>query len=201
MSAHGPYRYALSVLVADRVGILRDIISALTDLGASINGISQTVVEEYFTVIMTACFERPVEADTIRDAILAHFGKEEASVLVRPYVRRARGRPPEESGRYVVTIMGEDQAWLLKVVTTFLAEKDINIEDWYVHFDGRRVTHFGEVRIPDRLDVKQVQDEFRERLGALGLTSSIQHENIFKVTGEVGAVRPLLGEASHAANG
>jgi predicted amino acid-binding ACT domain protein len=44
MATRDKKRYVLSVLVSDRVGILRDITAAVADLGANIDGISQTVV-------------------------------------------------------------------------------------------------------------------------------------------------------------
>lgn len=52
-------RYVISLLVADRIGILRELTTAVTDLGANIEGISQTVVQGYFTVIMIAGCSAP----------------------------------------------------------------------------------------------------------------------------------------------
>ena len=70
------HRYVLSVLIADRVGILSAITSGVTDLGANIEGISQTVVQGYFTVIMTVAFPQAVGEEAIRLAILNRFHKD-----------------------------------------------------------------------------------------------------------------------------
>jgi glycine cleavage system transcriptional repressor len=192
------HRYVISVLVADRVGILRGITAAITDLGANIDGISQTVVAGYFTVILTASFPTPRAADEIRAAILGHFTRDEAAVLVRPYAAAAR-RPPVQGDRYVLTLSGTDRPGILKAVTAFLTERGINIEDWYVHFQAPGVTHIGAVTVPALLDLKHVQDEFRQLAAGLGLTASVQHENIFRVMNEVGPVQPLLAEKHHVA--
>ena len=85
-------RYVISVLVSDRVGVLRDITSAVTGMGANIDGISQTVVEGYFTVILTATFDRPKPPEEVREAILENFRKDEASVVVRPHERKDPAR-------------------------------------------------------------------------------------------------------------
>jgi predicted amino acid-binding ACT domain protein len=182
----------MSVLVADRVGILRDITSAVTGLGANIDGISQTVVEGYFTVILAATFQEPRTVEDIREAILANFSADEASVVVRPFDATADRGPTVDGEHYVVTLAGKDGPGILMTVTTCLAEKGINVEDWYVHFEGPNVTHVGEVTVPHLLDVTQVQSELQERVRQFGLTVSVQHENIFRVTNEVGAVRPLI---------
>ena len=69
MSAEKQTRYVISVVVPDRVAILRDITTAITDLDANIDGISQTVVAGYFTALLTATFEGCPSADAIKAAI------------------------------------------------------------------------------------------------------------------------------------
>lgn len=183
-------RYVISVLVPDRVGILRDITAAVADMGANIDAISQTVVEGYFTLILTAAFPAGTAADTVRAQILARFRPDEASVIVRPY--HAAAAPGAGGERYVFTITGVDRPGILKRTAAFFADKNINVEDWFVGFENTSVTHIGEISVPSRLDIKQLQDEFACLLSAWGLSGSIQHENIFRVTNEVGSVQPLL---------
>jgi len=191
MSA-GRKRFVLSVLVPDRVGILRDISTAVAGLGANIDGISQTVAAGYFTVILTVTLDKSTSAETVRQAVTDAFPPGEASVIVRDYERRAARVSHPDTDRYVFTATGADRRGILKAVTTYLADKGINIEDWYVSFDGENVTHVGEVSVPSILDIQQVQSDLQQRLNPLGMTVGFQHENIFRVTHEVGAVRPLI---------
>jgi len=186
-------RYVISVLVSDRVGILRDISAAVTDLGANIDGISQTVVAGYFTVILTATFDKQHSSDRIRGSIEERFGTDEAAVVVRPYERRDAVRRAVDGEGYVITLIGRDRPGILKAVTRFLAAKGINIEDWHVEFRGADVLHIGEVTVPAALDIQQAQDEFRQVVAALGLAAVIQHANIFRATNEVGPIKSLLG--------
>jgi predicted amino acid-binding ACT domain protein len=191
MTGRTAQKLVISVLVADRVGILRDICTAAKDLDAEIHAISQTVVEGYFTVILTASFADPRSPEAVRAAILSRFSRDEASVAVREFTAPQAARGPG-GDRYIVTITGENAGGLLHRITGVLAQRAINIEDWYVAAEGRRVTHVGEITVPPLLDIKQVQDEFRQAFAGLSLRCAIQHENIFRVTNEVGAVRPLL---------
>ena len=185
-------RFVISVLVADRVGILRDITAALTDMDANIDGISQTVVEGYFTVILTATFDRAADCDEIHRALATRFGAAEASVAVRPFGRVAVRKPTVAGERYVVTLSGPDAKGILKGITAHLAERGVNVEDWYVHFDGARVTHVGEVTVPGLLDIQQVQKELQELMRPFGHRVSVQHENIFRATNDIGPVRALV---------
>jgi glycine cleavage system transcriptional repressor len=198
MATHNKKRYVISVLVSDRVGVLRDITSAVTATGANIDGISQTVVEGYFTVILTATFDKPVSPEAVRHAILENFRHDEASVVVRSYERKNPTRRTVDGEQYVTTVTGRDRKGILKTVTTFLASKGINVEDWYVDFHGDDVTHIGEITVPHALDIKQVQEEFRQVVAPLKLTACFQHANIFRATNEVGPIKSLLGGPSDA---
>lgn len=192
MPVHDDSRYVISVLVADRVGILREITAAVADLGANIEGISQTVVESYFTVIMIVAFPGRMDEAAMAAAIAGRFPGGEASVLVRPYAPVSQSSGAGE--RYILTMSGRDRPGILKTLTAFLADKRINVEDLYFRIVGPQVTHIGEVTVPRLLDIKHVQDELRDLMAPLGLKVSLQHENIFRVTNEVGSVRMMLQE-------
>ena len=190
-------RFVITLLLPDRVAALRDVSSVITDLGGFIDGISQSVLAGYFYAILTASFPEGVEAVSLRESILANFGSEAVSVVVAAYRGRRGGRPTVPGPRYIATAFGPDRHGVLKALTTFLAARGINIEDWQVDFSGSHVTHIGEVTLPSHLDVKQVQDEFRAELAAIGLAGGLQHENIFRATHEVGPIHLLLGGARH----
>ena len=160
------------------------------DFGANIEGISQTVVHGYFTVILIAAFKNQVAEQTVRDAVLSRFHKDEASVIVKPFDPFVRATT--EGDRYILTMSGTDRPGILKALTGYLAEKKINVEDLFFRIVGEHVTHIGEVTVPRCLDIKQVQDELCELMSAIGLTVSLQHENLFRAMNEVGSIRLML---------
>jgi glycine cleavage system transcriptional repressor len=197
MQANDTQRYVVSVLLPDRVAILRDISSAVSGAGGNIDGISQTVVAGYFQVVLTVTISRTVTAAALRATIGAALPDDAAAVVVEKYAAKTTARTAAQGARYVVTAGGRDRAGILKTVTGFLAARGINIEDWHVDYQGGAVTHIGEVTVPARLDIKQVQDEFRHELATVGLTGGLQHENIFRATHEIGPIRSLLGGERH----
>lgn len=193
-------RYVVSVLIPDRVGILKAMTSAITDRGGNIDGISQTVVQGYFTVILTATFDQAVGADAIRCAIARNLEQGEAEITVREFSGAMHKRPRVNGDRYILTVTGKEQKGILKCVTGFLADKGINVEDLFFEIRGPLVTHVGELTVPGRLDIKQIQDELRELLSTMELTATMQHENLFRATNEVGPLSRLLREKSDAPN-
>ena len=190
-------RYVLSVLVKDKVGILRGVSAAVTELGGDIDGISQTVLDGYFTVILTVTFAGPCREERLRDAVRDALSDEDAALVIQPFTAVTDGRPTVQGSRYIVTMSGPGAPGLLMAVTDFLSRQGVNVEGWSVYADGGGVTHLGEVTVPDLLDIKQVQDGLQEVVSAYGFTCGMQHENIFLVTNKVGAVRPLLAGARH----
>ena len=190
-SKNSPARLVISVLVPDRVGILREISTAIFDMGGNIEDISQTVVQHYFTVTLTATFDRAPQPETVEAAIRDRFEPGEASVMVRPHIT-PRASHTNEGERYMLILRGPDRPGILKTVTIFLAERRINIEDWHVLVTDETALHIGEVTLPGTLDLKQTQAELHRAMQPLGLDSQIQHENIFRATNDIGPIKRLL---------
>lgn len=184
-------RHVISVLIADRPGILRDVTAAVTALDGNIDGIRQTVVAGYFTVMLTASFDAPCLSDDVRRRMQQAFAPGEANIAATPYDSE-HTKPSASGERYVVTLTGLDHVGILSAVTGFMASRHINSEDWNVSFDGNHVTHVAEVTVPPHLDIKQLQTEFRHLAESLGLHGGIQHENIFRAISEVGPIKRLV---------
>ncbi len=49
-------RYLISLMAANRVGILAALANALTELGGDMQEVSQTVMQKFFTIILAADF-------------------------------------------------------------------------------------------------------------------------------------------------
>ena len=124
----------------------------------------------------------------------------ETKALLVKETRKFEGAEPRlaTGGRYILTMSGRDRPGILKAVTVFLAEKGINVEDLFFRIDGENVTHIGELTIPRQLDIKQCQEELQALLAPMGLTGGLQHENLFRVTNEVGAIQTLIRENGNA---
>ncbi|MDX9752969.1 MAG: ACT domain-containing protein [bacterium] len=185
-------RYVISVLSPDKVGILKKITSAIADLGGNIDGMSQTVVNHYFTVIIMAQFQAIYTHESIREMIRDSFDDDGVSVVVQNYQESELKREPKSTDRYILTLTGKDRPGILKTVTSYLADNEINIEDYYFTILGEQVTHIGELSVPVTIDIKQLQGELQTLVSAIDLVATLQHENLFRVANDIFAIRQLF---------
>ncbi len=98
------FRFVISLLAPDRVGILQEITAAVADMGGNIDGMSQTVIHGYFTVILTASFQKNYSQDEIREAIHNRFEPGTASVVTQPWKEPTAQVSRKSSGRYIFTL-------------------------------------------------------------------------------------------------
>jgi glycine cleavage system transcriptional repressor len=186
-------RYVISVLLPDRVAILRDITSAIVDAGGNIDAISQTVLAGHFSLTLAVTVPARMQPQSVRAAIICRFPDDPISVAVVQRVAETTGPSAVDGARYIITAAGPDRPGILKAVTAMLADRGINIEDWQVGIVNGWVTHVGEVTVPAALDILKLQQDFRDILASVGLNGGLQHENIFRATSEIGPIRSLTG--------
>ena len=103
-------RYIISLMAANRVGILSAVTQALDDLGANLLEVSQTVMQKYFTIILAADFpderDPKVIVDHIRDAC-SQYGVQVN--LKIPDEELLQNEQNIQTDQYFLTITGYDQ--------------------------------------------------------------------------------------------
>lgn len=188
-------QFVISVLVRDRIGILKTVTESIADQGGDIDSMSQTVTNGYFTAVLTARFTGPINREALQQVIQRGFGVDEASIIVREHANASgtEAPPPE---RYVMTLSGNDRPGLLKLVTGFLVEENINILDYYFAYHANRVLHIAEVEIRPETDVKSVSERMKTLMDALGITVTLQHEFLFRAANEIFSIRRLFTNPS-----
>lgn len=184
--------FVVSVVARDRIGLVADVTTALRDLGGNITHLSQTVVRDYFTIMLAVDVPEDATAEAIGARIRESTLPGEAQVAVMPYVA---GAAPVlgPSDRFVLAILGRDRPGIIARVTRYLAEQGINIEDFTATVvSGDLVLIFG-VRVPATHDIATIQHAIEQVGREFGITATLQHENVFRATSEVRAVRDLAG--------
>jgi len=180
--------YIVTVMALDRVGIVRDVSSALSGIGGNITHMNQTVMRGYFTLIVSV--EMPEERTQleIRQAVERNGDVGEFEVNVRPFVEPHPSvlRPSE---RFVLSLRGNDKHGIIASVTSFLADTGINIDDFYAYIVDKRFIMLVQVSIPIETNLNNVQSGLEQLGKEFELTVHLQHENIFRATSEV---RPMM---------
>jgi len=186
-------RFITSVLVPDRVGLLRDITQAVFALDGNIGSIRQTVIAGFFNLVFISEHPRQVSPETLR-ALLDSSLESEAVVTVLDQPGTQAKAVPDGS-RFVVMTRGEDKPGTILAITSFLVEHGVNIEDWMVEEeeDGK-VVYIAQVVVPEAADFRMIQETFRAAMAERGLTALLCHENIFRATNEIGPIKSLIGK-------
>lgn len=194
MQINGPAgnrRFITSVLVPDRVGLLRDVTQAVFSLDGNIDSIRQTVVDGFFNLVFTSAHPSQVAPETLR-ALLDSTLESEAVVTVLDSPE-ARSPAVASGARFVVMTRGEDRPGTIFAITSFLVGHGVNIEDWMVDEDDGKVVYIAQVVVPESVDFRELQETFRAAMSERGLTALLCHENIFRATNEIGPIKALLG--------
>ena len=188
----GTRRFITSVLVPDRVGLLRDVTQGVFSLEGNIGRIRQTVVDGYFNLVFTSEHPGQVAPEALR-ALLSASLESEAVVTVLDCPEAPQPVVPTGS-RFVVMTRGEDKPGTNFAITSFLVGHGVNIEDWMVEEEDGKVVYIAQVAVPEAVDFRKIQESFRAAMAERGLTAMLCHENIFRATNEIGPIKSLIGK-------
>lgn len=191
--------YIVTVTSADQVGIVHAVSGTLVRWGGNVLELSQTVMRGYFTVIVAVEFNHAVETPALERAIGeegARFGLT-VNVIEADFGRR----PPVADGeRFILTVLGPDQAGTIHGIADCLSEHGVNIVDLHARSDNGRFSLVMEAFLPPDLPPSTIQSGLKTYGLDRGLDAFVQHENIFLATSEpnpvrVGATRPTSGRS------
>jgi glycine cleavage system transcriptional repressor len=191
--------YVISVVSRDRIGIVADVSSALAALGGDIADLRQSVLRDYFTMILLASFPEGVSADAIQrqtaqisasdlpplhvTVIVADALDEGASVVHRR--SSVVGRPSPAQPNYLLTARGPDRVGFVASVSAFCARNGLNILDLATTVADGRYVMMLLVDVSRCADLDAVRRQLQEFGQANGLEAVLQHEAIFRATNEV----------------
>jgi len=180
--------YVLNVVAKDRPGIVAAVSKAVADRAGNIDACSQTVLAEYFTLIMIVSFPAEIDPEALRDAVASSRLSRQAGplqVVIRPYAGADLAPPVPDGERFVLTAFGADREGVTLRFSTFLADKGVNISDLYGLREGDQFVLIGQLQVPRRWDIEMLQSELDHMAAQIGHTVKLQHEGIFVATNQL----------------
>ena len=175
----------LTVMSLDRVGIVAGMTRAIYELGGNVDAISQTVMRGYFTIIVTVNFDADVSKGTLAEAVRNSGPQGELEVSVKDRAVMAPAPVVPGGDRFVLTIMGPDHKGIVTKITSYLADRNVNIEDFYAYTESGQVVLISELLVPGGVDVENVRMDIEGLLGEQEMSVNLQHENIFIATNQI----------------
>ena len=196
---HQPY--VISVVSRDRIGIVADVSGALAALGGDIADLRQSVLRDYFTMILLASFPATVSAEVIQrqtaQASVADLPPLHVTVIAADATDADQPsadseapsslvlRPSSVSSNYLLTARGPDRVGFVASVAAFCARNGLNILDLATTVADGRYVMMLLVDVSRCADLDAVRRQLQEFGQANGLEAVLQHEAIFRATNEV----------------
>ncbi|GAC1345966.1 MAG: hypothetical protein NVSMB14_09100 [Isosphaeraceae bacterium] len=183
------HTYIITVTAVDRVGIVHTVTGTVKAWGGNVLELSQTVMRDYFTIILAVDFEKTLDPKGLVDAIVADGKLFDLNVAVLEADKEAMTPPVPDGERFILTVLGDDHPGNIHGIAGCLAEHGVNIIDLHARAEGERFSLVMEAFLPPEVSPAGVRAEL-DRFGKhLGLESYVQHENIFLATTEPRPVR------------
>ena len=180
-----PKDFVINVMSVDRVGIISSVSAAILDLGGNIDALSQTVLQGYFTIIITARFADDVTPARLAAAVAEKGARDELGVLVKERNLDAARLVVPDAERFVLTITGPDRKGIINRISSYLSSRNINIEDLYAVVERGSFLLIAQLQVPKGLDIERAQLDVQDLWPEFDVRVSLQHENIFLATGNV----------------
>lgn len=169
--------YVISVLAPDRPGIIADVSSAIYELGGNLEAMSQTIIHQWFTMLVRVTFQEEVLEHDIAHRIEAAG----CEVIVCPEdgdstVEKVSGEP------YVITVIGQDKPGIIRALSCCCADRGVNIVDvWNEVRDSRFITIF-HVTVPRDVDTGDFRYRLEQAAASIEVAVTFQHQDIFTAT-------------------
>ena len=178
--------YVFNVLTDDRPGIVAAVSSAINRLGGNIDACSQTVLDGYFTLIMTISLSQNWEPNELGSAILTEEGLDDCQITVRRIAALLNPPKTNEPDAFVITAFGRDRTGIVSAFSRYLADREVNIIDLFGDRTGDdEFLLISKVEVDERHDIRNLQFDLEEIGRELGFTVKLQHNNIFVATNQL----------------
>ncbi len=189
----GHKQFVITILSRDRVGIIADVSSAISELEGDIADLRESVLRGYLSMILLATFPASRTAEAIQQSLQAINARKPDTPPIDIVVRPADDAlPPNQSsiptGTYVLTATGSDRIGFVALVSEFCARHNMNILDLSTAVSEGSYTMILLVDLSERADVADIRRRLQVFGQETGLSLVLQHYAIFKATNEVGLI-------------
>ncbi len=185
--AENTMRYVISIMAADRPGIVAAVSGAVCALSGNIVSLSQTVINDYFTIILIADFPEKTALETLKDNVEKSGAPGEFSVMARCYESAGASSELESAGaaQYMLCATGLDRKGIIYQISKTLGNKGINILDIATYLQGDQFVLVAQIIMPAGVDVRFLQDEIAAIGASHNIAVTLQHLDIFKETNRI----------------
>jgi len=181
------YTYVINVVSSDHPGIISGVSTALFEIEANIDSCSQTVLDGYFTLILIVTLSQAWDADELARHVRSHprLGDAYKVTALAVPVDKVESTCQSDTDAFVISAFGKDAKGIVHDFCSYLADREINIIDFYGRRHDDEFVLVAQVQIPNRLSIVVLQDDLEAIAQERHFTVRLQHNNIFVATNEI----------------
>lgn len=173
-------KYIISVLSPDKPGIVYHISSAIFKHDGNINDMNQNVLMGYFNGIFNTDFSNEIDIDKLRNDINVTG---DFQVNIVPFVENNNLK--SEKDNYVLTVKCTEQKGIVSAITSYLYNKNINIESFSAFTENDEFVIVSLISVPNTKEAFKIKNDIKEIGKDWNLSVHLSHENIYLATNTV----------------
>ena len=174
--------HLLTVLTPDKRGIIATLTELLANSNIDLQELSQTVVRDYFTIIMVVKLPKKIKTNNIVAQIEQQLGGAAASLL--PYTPKTQPIV-EQDDSYILTASGNASAGIIHTISSLVAQRGGNFTDFSSRLVSDQFDMVAEVDLPADVALDQLQIDLQHAGSDAGLQVRLQHHRLFVATNEI----------------
>ena len=178
-------RYIISVMAADRIGIIHDITRTISTMEGNLTNTRQQVLQGYFSMILYGSFPENVSKQTIREQLLSIDPENPFEISIKPVIESKSDTSLNPTDSYVLTARGTDRIGFVALVSGFCAEHGINILDLSTTGKDQTYTMILLVDLSRCSSLEKLRADLEQFNQKHDLSLLLQHHDIFKATNEI----------------
>jgi len=174
-------RIVISVIGRDCPGVVYAITDALAKEKCNVEQLSQTILKGQFaSIVIISAPEGVTEEQVQRVVSLSLEARDMDLTVAARYFEVETFDSGEETEPFVVTVNGSDQAEIIAMFSGIFAEQKVNIENLKALRTNDDCVLVFEVALPMSINRNAFRQMLQAKARSVGLSISIQHENIFE---------------------
>lgn len=174
----------ISVIGRDCPGVVYAIASALSKEKCNIEELSQTILKGQFASIFIISAPNGVTEESIQRVVSQNLAarRMDLTVSARKFELGAFASA-EETEPFVISVNGSDQPEIIAMISGIFAEQKVNIENLKairVSKNSNECVLVFEVALPLSINRNAFRQMLQAKARSVGLSISIQHQDIFE---------------------
>jgi glycine cleavage system transcriptional repressor len=181
----------ISVTTKDKTGIIANVTKSIEHIGGDLTDLSQTVLNGYFTMILSATFPVSIDADTLKNFISDRFlalSKNDKYEIITWKMNNSKtllSDDKQKNNIYILTVKAENRKGLVAEMSTFCSNNNMNIINLCSEAKENNYTMIFFVDMGNDFFVNSIRNKLNSLADKLHLKIMLQHQDIFKSTNEI----------------